>query len=171
MKKNQKGQASIEFIISFIVALGFLVLFVSVSTNLVAGYLAHYATFTASRVFLSFETNQTPGSVYAQSEAEAERVFNRIPLRRFGIRNGELRFIQPDPANVLIYRGAYYTYRRPFSAFALFSGNAQVNYTSESYLGREPTRQECMQRVCQAMGLGTNCANPDFDVTVFDNGC
>ena len=53
MKKNQSGQSTIEFIFCFVFAVSFILLVFNTSLNYVSGYVAHYATFMASRVYLT----------------------------------------------------------------------------------------------------------------------
>ena len=41
---------------------------------------------------------------------------------------------------------------------------------SESFLGREPSRQECIERICEAFSAidGGGCSS---HTTIYDNGC
>ena len=59
--KNQKGQSSVEFAISFIMVIGFVFMYVKVALNFTNGYVVHYANFMASRAFMVYEgNNNTP---------------------------------------------------------------------------------------------------------------
>ena len=51
------GQSLIEFLICFIFAFGILLLGIKVAFNLTNGYMAHYATYVASRVYLVSDNN------------------------------------------------------------------------------------------------------------------
>ena len=84
MKKAQyfsrhEGQSTIEFLLTFIFSIGILILFISLGLNLTRGYIAHYATYMASRTYLTADnTSFTDTSSDSYAEQEAENVFNRI---------------------------------------------------------------------------------------------
>ncbi len=52
-----------------------------------------------------------------------------------------------------------------------------MNFVSEAFLGKEPTRYECHKRVCEIIEYRTNGAHKPCDsgdsshATLFDNGC
>ena len=50
--KANKGQSTIEFILSFSTSVGFIFLFFKMALNFADGYMVHHATFLASRAYL-----------------------------------------------------------------------------------------------------------------------
>lgn len=172
IKLKQKGQSSIEFIMSFVVVLGLFFMFLSTGLNFVAGYLTHYAVYHSSRVFLSFDQGKNPEDVFSLAQRRATEAFKSVHLENFGV-EGDIKFNIPGSGSIPEFYGAYFQYKRPLSIYRMITGEKVINYMSESYLGKEPTREECRRQICQAMGMSCDQGTPsgDFDVTLFDNGC
>ena len=166
---NQKGQASIEFLLTFGFAIGFTLLFVSLAINMTRGYLVHYANFMASRTFLSHDTAGTGAVEQSLNAAQtrARQVFRSYPLGAFEI-EAEFRVNKPLATSSLM-SGTTATFRERMTPFSLVGGTNEATLHSESFLTKEPVRLQCLLSVCRAMGI-TNC-NSVVDVTVFDNGC
>lgn len=169
---NEDGQSTIEFILGFTFTIGILFVFISLGLNYGVGYLNHYATFMASRVFLVAENSgfDSNGS-YQKGEDQGREIFNSFTLDRFGARNMNLEFNTPGEANLKAYIGAYTIFERPLSQFQAFGGGINLTLHSESFLGKEPTRIDCALNTCEAMTGNRNGCSPALDITLFDNGC
>ncbi len=169
--KNQ-GQSTLEFLFSFVFSFSLIFLFVKMALNYTNGFLVHYATFMASRSYMVLDTNsRTPEGSDSLSKERAIEVFkNNYYLSKF--LNGvdlELKFNDPEFQGNKLYVGPYVEYADQFSLSPLFGGGIKLNLKSESFLGKEPTRAECLSRICYAIGqLGVSCS---VHATLADNGC
>lgn len=178
MKKiDRKGQSSIEFVIIFSFSIGFLILFLSLAINMTLGYLVHYATFEASRVYLvkdqASQVVDTSES-WAMKEVESMKAINNLSWtqifknRQFKM-EGASGFKFNRPGQVISeFVGVYFSYKRRLSDYSLLTGNEKVEYVSESFLGKEPVRSECLERICSKM---KGSCTSQVEVTAFDNGC
>lgn len=169
---SEKGQSMIEFILTLSFSLGIIFLFTTLATNLTSGYLVHYVTFNASRTYLSYDGSfGTPENSIGPARGKAIEVFNRYGLDKIGIPSSGFTILPPGPSaqgNALMV-GATTRFEKPISNFKVVGGSEKAVFLSESLLGKEPTRAECFQMVCEAMGI-PNCGDT-YDITVFDNGC
>lgn len=177
-KKNEKGQSTIEFIIVSVFAFGFLAIFIQLAINLSGGFFVHYATFMASRTFLvaDFADSNADRSYTGPVENITTEVFEEYNVKPYGVYdpNASLRInsIPNGNTNEFIYTGVVYKYTQPMSVFGIYGANAQSTMVSESFLGKEPTRGECLERIRFVMRqLNFLDAVQDKHVTVFDNGC
>jgi hypothetical protein len=178
---NQKGQSSIEFVLSFIFMLSLFFLFVQLAINLTSGYFVHYATFMASRVFLtqdnanasiSSSVGTANGGGGNSASAMAVSEFNRYRLDLFGIPSNSLRFNIPESGVLYEFVGAYVKYQKPITIIKAIGGNAKVDFLSESFLGKEPTRHVCLERSCKSvLQQDMECSSASMHLTLFDNGC
>lgn len=168
---NQNGQSTIEFLISIIYVIGLMFLFVKIALNVTNGYLVHYATFMASRAYLVLDNNaNTPNGDDNQAGKKAEEVFKKfnIPSWIPGD-SGKLIVNYPESGINPVYLGVYHEFQQKFGPTALMGGNILMDFTSESFLGREPTRATCVERICHAFQMvGGDCKTHS---TFFDNGC
>ena len=57
--KNEKGQSVIEFLMSFTLVVGLLMFFFKMALGYTNGYMVHYATFMASRAYLTNDVSTT----------------------------------------------------------------------------------------------------------------
>lgn len=170
--RNQSGQSTIEFILGFTFTIGILFVFVSLGINYGVGYLNHYATFMASRVFLVAENSGfASGGSYQKGEDQGRQLFNSFNLPRFGADNINLEFNTPAEGNLKAYVGAYTIFERPLSQYRALGGGVTLNLHSESFLGKEPTRIDCALNTCEAMTGSSDACSPALDITLFDNGC
>lgn len=186
---NDIGQSTIEFILTFMFGLGIIFLFVNISVNYSVGYLVHYATFMASRTYLTFEIGVgDPAASDPQAGAAALETFRRFKMDAVGVPSGSVlggggaepgfhinRYSSVTTNEQALFVGAYTVFERPLSFFRAIAGDTKGTLISESYLGKEPVRAECWQRTCKAISIGvkgnpTACGGAD-DYTVFDNGC
>jgi len=191
MRKNQQGQSTIEFIMTFMFGLGVVFLFVNVAVNYSVGYLVHYATFMASRTYLTVDSGAGNATLSENlARTQSLETFRRFQMSALGVESGSvLAGGSDDPGfhinsyssvtsnEQALFVGAYTVFDRPLSSFRFVVGTTQAKMVSESYLGKEPVRADCFQRTCQAIMLGvtgnpTPCSGSGAeDFTVFDNGC
>ncbi len=183
IKKNSKGQSTIEFIFVAAFAFGFLFVFIQLAINLTGGFYAHYATFMASRTFLIYDRgdadpNRSYGSQVVRNEVQDvfDSYFTPLKYAHYGIYdpNASLKIQSKvtDPNIDYIYTGVILSYTQPMSLFAYFGGNVDSVMISESLLGKEPTRGECLERTRKAIeGTGPRNSDQEKFVTVYDNGC
>ncbi len=170
---NENGQSTIEFLLSFAIAFGFLVSFYKIAMLFTSGYLAHYVTFQASRAYMVTEDlRNNPEGSDGKAILDARKVYNFYNLE--GIIPGfagALTFNEPE-TNLGNQTNLYVGVRLQYQDSLLIPGTAKripVSLTSESYLGFEPTRAECYSRICDSITeLGAACT---VHTTVTDNGC
>ena len=169
------GQSTIEFILTFAFGVSVILVIFNSAMNYTTGYLVHYATYMASRTYLTADNslgtigNSSPSLNGAEEKARA--TFSKYTLTVFKIPSSNLRINPPstNPAEQLTV-GAYTTFEQSVDAVGKVAGAAKLELVSESFLGKEPTRSECATRVCRAM-TGESTCGPELDVTLFDDGC
>jgi hypothetical protein len=128
MKNNQKGQSTIEFIFSFIFALSLILLVFNTSLNYTSGYVAHYATFMASRVFLTQDSNLADGGNRAKAATAAKETFNEFKLDVFGIQ-AELQVnddLDVDAGEYLMI-GVYAPFKRRMDILGRVTGQTHLD--------------------------------------------
>jgi hypothetical protein len=158
LRKNG-GQSTVEFLLTLVFSIAFLFLFVQLAINAGIGYLNHYATFMASRAYLVYDdNNQLVDSTLNQAEDFVRgTVMKQFGLDILGIDNDDIE------TNTLVNSPA--------------NGTKKYEYLlSESFLGKEPTRGDCLERICnytfeQHVGFLCNTQVESSHITVFDNGC
>ncbi len=162
--KDNRGQSTIEFVLTFSISLVVLFLFVKVAYIFVDGYVVHYATFAASRVYLVHDRGiKDPAGSDGPAFSEAKEMFQKY------VKKGELKVNAPDGNAKSVYIGVYHEYKRGFTESDLVGGKHDLKFRSESFLGREPTSSGCFERTCAAMTFsGGTCGE---HTTIFDNGC
>jgi hypothetical protein len=168
--KGQKGQSTIEFILTFIFVLGLSFLFVNLAVNLGAGYVAHYINYAGARIFLVSDTAMPGSKPYEDARGLATSYMSGL-LSQVGLQSAKIKFNFPQPIGdaLPVFVGSTLEFQKPMSVFKVIGGGAQSTMLSESFLGKEPTRHECLESICQAMKI-SNCSL-DQDITLFDNGC
>ncbi len=169
--KGESGQSLIEFLLSFAFVFGLVLVFLKLSLNYTTGYLVHYATYMASRSFLVVDRNSnTPEGSDSESFNRAKTVFDRYKVDTFITDfDGSLQANMPGSVGSPAMVGVWVEYTTNLSGSTLFGGDRELKLRSESFLGKEPTRAECIERICRAfMDLGADCTS---HVTFADNGC
>ncbi len=189
--KKQDGQSTIEFILTFMFSLGIVFLFVNVAVNYSVGYVVHYATFMASRTYLTVDSGiNNLASSEAPAQAAALSTFLRFKMQSLGVPAGGVlpagdsapglhinNFSEVNDSAEALFVGAYAVFERPLSFFRSVGGTTKSKFVSESFLGKEPVRADCYERTCAAImlgigGAGSGCTGGGtVDFTVFDNGC
>ena len=184
---HNRGQATVEFLLSVVFTIGFFFLFIGVGLYYATGYLAHYATYMAAREYLTFDShiisNDNPLGSEGQAENRARQMHQAFELDKFNVQGGQLQIINP-PGQLNKYHrvGVTYRFRQPLTHFSLIGGNNLLDLTSEAFLGREPARNLCRMYTCDAFNLilqaagyqTVDCgsiAGNNYFVTLFDNGC
>lgn len=171
--KRNKGQSTIEFIMTFTVAVGFIFLFLRMALNYTDGFMVHHATYMASRAYLvSDEDRRSLDEGDAKAMQKAKEVFAKYLPEGLvkGVETGSLKENNPDPGKTKFHAfvGVWIEFYQRFS-MGFIGGKESIHFVSESFLGREPTRSESRTQVCQAiMSLGLSKC--DVHVTLEDNG-
>ena len=174
MKNNENGQSTIEFIFSFIFAVSLILMVFNTSLNYASGYVTHYATFMASRVFMTQDSNQV--SVWGAGPRDqafnmANEAFSAFKLDVFGIQTTlEVNDRQSVSAGEYLMIGTYAKFSRKMDMVGQIVGETKLELISESFLGREPTRGVCASRICKAIADTDTCSD-SFDITLYDDGC
>lgn len=170
LKKNQKGQSTVEFVITFGFSMGITFLFMGMAINYVVGYMVHYGTFMASRTYLVHDVSSKDiGATLSTAATRGKETYDKYNLQAFDAGSDKLKFNSPLEGRPL-FAGAVTTFERKVSFVRFISGTKKATLVSESLLGKEPMRSECLTSVCQAMGGGESCS-ASMDVTLYDNGC
>ncbi|MDO9182973.1 MAG: hypothetical protein Q7U04_11225 [Bacteriovorax sp.] len=169
-EKNNKGQSTIEFIMTFSAAVGFIFLFLKMALNYTDGFMVHHATFMASRAYLVGDDNQSsPSGGDSQAFAIAKTVFAKnLPTSLMPKFDGVLKENNPDVVGFSAFVGLWTEFTQPFS-IGLIGGKDKVAYRSESFLGREPTRGETSFQTCIAISTVTK-SSCEIEATLDDNG-
>ena len=172
MKTTNQGQSTIEFLFAFIFIVGFFVAFLQLGLNMGLGYLAHYATYMSSRVFLvhDYQGGDENGSDPVAAN-EASREFRKyIPLG-----NPQFNFPSGFATARHHFVGAFYNFQKKMTLFSSLGGSIGLDLKSESFLGKEPTRATCWRRTCDALAGAMEgdqvCSTLKNHITVFDDGC
>ena len=171
--KNNLGQSTIEFIMTFSVAIGFIFLFLKMAMNYTDGYMVHHATYMAARAYLVSDENRISYEEGdAQAFAKAKNVFERYLPNGLvqSVDYSKLRENNPDPGRTKFHAfvGIWIEFSQRFS-FGFIGGKSSVRLISEAFLGREPTRPETRNQVCEAIKT-LNLDRCDMHVTLEDNG-
>ncbi len=174
--KNQQGQSTIEFIFTFAFAVSVILIIFKSAMNYTTGYLVHYATFMASRTYLTHDSYMGNfGNVNASmsgAEQAAKAAFGKYQLDVFDVDPSGFR-VNPPGSSIpgdYVTVGTMMTFEKEIDAVGQITGQKSIRYVSESFLGKEPTRAVCAQRVCKAITGQTTCSN-NLDITLFDDGC
>jgi hypothetical protein len=172
--KKEEGQATVEFALVMLLMLGFILFYIQLSFIFAFGNFTHYATFMSARAFLSAGPDIQDQMERAQ--AVIKRTVktgsgDRFPSIAKGSGGGD-----PEGFETISTRGdrdsswmngVRYTFKsRLFLLPMGKDGGAkggkksvnEVTLTSESWLGREPTHDECKTEMGKYPGY-------------WDNGC
>jgi hypothetical protein len=171
-KNNQQGQSTIEFIVCFAFGVSVIFMVFNSAMNYASGYIAHYATFMVSRYYLTQEKYQTGLEASLSGvDQDAKDIFKNYYPEIFGISASSIQINTPQmdgPGGYLMV-GAYSVYDKNIDIIGQVAGQKKLRMVSESFLGKEPPRYVCFERVCQAI-TGATC-NQTMDITIFDDGC
>jgi len=178
-KINQSGQSTIEFIVAFIFGVSLIFMVFNSALNYSTGYLVHYATFMASRTYLVADSGKgnisnPETSIGSTQEDEASQVYNKYRLDIFKIGSDTFKINPLDdngfPDSQYLTVGGRTIFDMRIDAVGKILGQTKLELVSESFLGHEPTRAQCANRVCVGITGNSSCENV-MDTTLYDNGC
>ena len=113
---KNKGQSTIEFIVTFVFAIGFTFSFFKIASIYTNGYLVHYATYMAGRAYMVFDNNSNnPAGSDNGASLLAKKVFEGFKLG--GLLGGtieELELNDPESYNNYsnnLYVGAWFGFQ------------------------------------------------------------
>lgn len=167
VSNNEQGQSTIEFILTFAFGVSLILMVFNSAVNYASGYLIQYATFMASRVYLTADKHTN--NPLEGADEKAREAFNIYNLNAF-VPNAQFN-INPagDGAGALTV-GAYTTFEQSIDVMGRIAGQQRLEMVSESFLGKEPPRAECAKRTCFGITQAETCSR-DMDMTLYDNGC
>ncbi len=171
MRMNNKGQSTVEFILTFSIALGFIFLFLKMATNYTNGYMVHHAVYMASRSYLVGDS-QTQQSIEGRDKNAfdlAQQVFQKnLPEALISGFDGVLKENNASNVRYPAFVGLFVEYTQKFT-IGFVGGKDSVTFRAESFLGREPSRVEVTAQVCRAIGMIT-LSSCEYHATLDDNG-
>ncbi len=168
-KKNESGQAAIEFIAVSVVLFFFLLFFLSLSLLLVVSDYIEFATYMAARTYKSGASRQPI------QQRNAEIVFNAYFEKIQGIaRRPNLEFLRTEENNVRT-EGIVASYDMDlFYLPPVFAGagagTSRIRLNSEAHLGRDPSHDEC-RAFFKEFGSKAGINDDNFLEMMEDNGC
>ena len=166
--KNNKGQSTIEFILTFTATVGFIFLFLKTALNYTNGYMVQHAVFMASRGYLVYDNQIKGDNGDADAERHAKKIFEKyLPAPLINGFDGTLKVNSPESGVNMAFIGAHVDFEQVFS-LGFIGGKDMVKFRAESFLGREPTRFEGYTQTCEAITTVVN--NCNVHVTLDDNG-
>lgn len=174
---SEEGQSTVEFAIILIFLMAFVLFFIQLSLVFAYGNYVHYATFMGARALLS--SGPTTNDQIERSRAVMVRMLkksegqagtDRWPGIAKGVGGGEIAGAEIGPGGQYAkgnpafswQQGVRYRFRSRLFWIPL-GGDASVNeltLTSESWLGREPSYEECVADLSERVGA-----------IFLDNGC
>jgi hypothetical protein len=186
-KLDCSGQSTIEFALTMILFLAFILFYFQMTMVLAFGSFVHYATFMGARAYLAGGKVQSDHSQRAQDyiilmlkKSIGQSGVDKFPgIARATGGTGELTGLSIDPpeqynptdVNWSWLQGIRYTFKAKLFLIPLAGTGAAANadlatvnaliLTSESWLGREQTYYECQTSMNGTAGNGW----------FFDNGC
>lgn len=170
VSSSNKGQSTIEFIMTFSLVFAFFFLFLKICMNFTDGYMIHHATYMASRAYLASDAErESPENRDDVAFKHAQIVFKKyLPESLITGFSSELKQNSPSTAKFTPFVGVYINHSTPFS-LGIIGGKEELDLRSESFLGREPSRVEVYFQICQAIKTLTG-AGCDKQTTLEDNG-
>ena len=174
--ENEGGQSIVEFLLTFAFSFSLIFMFIRLALNYTEGYVVHYATYMASRSYLVHDNNASgTGGATAASDRAAKLMARRVLTQVYPQLEPSRLTIRPPSSGAgsskSLFSGVYYEFDQEFTLPFSAGGPKTLNMRSESFLGREPTRQECLKRICDAMDRKLGVNSCDKHMTLADNGC
>ena len=174
---KQAGQSTIEFIFCFAFGVSIILLIFTSAMNYTTGYIVHYATFMASRTYLTADSYAGSFGGYSDSlngtEATTRAVFERYNLGIFDINPSNFAVNTASSSQTgerYLTVGARTLFDQRMDIVGRVTGQTKLELVSESFLGKEPTRAACATRTCKGVTNEETC-DASMDVTLFDDGC
>jgi hypothetical protein len=180
VRLNEKGQSTVEFALTLILLMSFVLFYIQLSMVMAFGNYVHYATFMAARAYLSAgssreeQTDRATQVIIRMLKKPNQTGTDRFGMIGKGFGGGDAvpgldikepsNFVATDP-NLSWLQGVRYSFKSRLFMIPMAgsgpkgSGSANsVTLKSESWLGREPNYDECQQEMKSYNGI-------------FDNGC
>lgn len=169
---NERGQSTIEFILTFAFGVSFVLVIFNSAINYARGYLVHYATFMASRVYLTADENRSdPIISYNYAEELSKEAFAQYKLTALNIPDSAYQVnTAPTTENRHLLVGGHTSFELEIDVIGRVAGERKLQLVSESFLGKEPTRAACYAQVCKAI-TGSDTCDTSMDITLYDDGC
>jgi hypothetical protein len=185
-RRRQRGQGTVELILTLFAFFTIFFMYVQLAISFAVGNYIQYATFMASRALLS-----------GGKSKDAQIRAGTLVLNAMLIRNGKDRFGafakgdgDGDPPGAFVgvsprvrlastdaretaweqgatYRFGIKMYMLPIAPGAKRGAQNKVTLESQSWLGREPTTEECVKNLQTRPGM----INLQGVKPLFDNGC
>lgn len=178
---NQAGQSTLEFALVLFLLMAFMLFYVQLALMMGYGNYAHYATFMAARAYLSAGTDPQDQTQRAQTvivqmvkKGVGQEGVDRFPSIAQATGDGDIKGVQIAPPSQFNatdkhfswLQGVRYSFKSRLFLIPLGTGSgaaasvsgSSVTLKSESWLGREPTYQDCLGDIGAKLGI-------------FDNGC
>lgn len=181
-RKGEKGQSTIEFLLTFSLLFGIVFFYFKFALFLGASSFIQYATFMSARAYQASSVSSDDQTTRAKAvltrlltPGEGREGQDRWPGILMGKRSGQSRphgaFIGPGPnasqtddaGNYSWQIGVRYVFRSRL--LSLLPGGEDLDwteFTSEAWLGRAPSYQDCLQKMQEING---------DQPLVIDNGC
>jgi hypothetical protein len=176
---NEQGQAMIEFTLGLMIVISFFFFYVKMAAAFAIGNYVHYATFMAARAYSS--SAATPDQQTQNAEAVLQKmvafkwpafvtpVNGDSSVKGAHVGQGPLYDAQDNAWN----QGASFSYDIKLSLYpwTTSGGNGfpKISLTSESWMAREESVQECTTKKATIAGLIKNV--PAAASLEWDNGC
>ena len=186
---NKRGQSTVEFVLTLVLITTIMFFFIKISLFFAYANYVQYATYMSSRAYLSSGLNKQDQRQRARTVIQPMVTSGQgrtgeprwpgiaVPvgqgaqgLKGVGIGAGEQLQEEFSDPSLNWQVGVRYDFKGDFFLDPFKSEGQQettTNLTSESWLGREPTRSECRQFLENLQGRG----RIEGKKLLFDNGC
>lgn len=177
---DQAGQSTLEFALTLFLLMAFLLFYVQLALMMGYGNYAHYATFMAARAYLAAGPSKSDQTERAKAvitrmikRGPGQETADRFPSIARAEGGGDIKGVEisepgnfsPTDTNLSWLQGVRYSFKSRLFTIPVGTGPAasggqrasEVILKSESWLGREPSFQDCQGEL---KGKG-----------IFDNGC
>mgnify|MGYP000331888638 CR=1 FL=1 len=182
MRKCEKGQSTLEFALTMILLLAFMLFYFQLTMVFAFGNYVHYATFMSARAYLSAGSDISDQRTRARDvivqmlkRSAGQAGVDKFPSLAKGSGGGDPGGFQVDPpsqysptdSTLSWMQGVRYTFRSKLFVLPMAgsgkagasSGDTQnaVTLTSESWLGRDPSDDECRSDMGKKGILDNGC--------------
>lgn len=187
--KSEAGQSVIELVLTLFAFLTIFFMYTQVALSFGVGNYFQYATFMAARAYQSAYLSPQDQAAAANSvlttmiQPGKQELFGSIAKGVAGTGTADVAggFIGPssrvqlgqsqDARNTAWEQGVTYTFKASMYLAPLIPGistgdDSKITLESQSWLGREPTQQECEQGMVNRQSISGIKALP-----IYDNGC
>lgn len=153
-KQAQQGQAIMEFLLGLLMVISFFFFYVKLAAVFAIGNYIHYATFMSARAYVSSAASEADQKSNAQAVIESMLVGRWKHLLQpkegnevKGLTIGQGNFYGDDPYGNYWNQGVTYHFQSKLSLYPWNRNQGAppilLDLTSESWLGREQSTDEC----------------------------